>query len=266
MLTLACGLHDSDAGLAWQLTDQVPVLRSIFNTVVVTATVQTDATVLKELRRLGCRVTKRRSHAYGPGLTLREAVRHGHAAAGAGPMLFMDMDRALHWARTKPEEHARIAKRAANVEWFIGERSPRAYRTHQRALIETEALANGLLSKALGERRVHDFLAPCIGLSPAARETVLRLPTRRDFSLIGQWILALQKAGFRPTYARCDGMDWETPDQFRDLVKRLGGKAAFRASLDASPAEWEKRRKIARDAAHDIILLTSAAARRVRAK
>lgn len=256
MLTITCGLHDPDAGLAWQLTDQVPVLRSIFDKVVVTATMNTDNGILEELRRLGCEVAKRRPHAYGPGLTLREAVRRGHAAAGEGPMLFMDMDRALHWARTKPEEFARIAKRVGRAEWFIGERSSRAHRTHQRALVETETEANAILSKALGERRMHDYLAPCIGFSSAARKIVLSLPRRRDFSLIGQWFLALKKAGFRPTYAMCEGMDWETPDQFRDLVKKLGGKAAFRASLDASPEEWEKRRQIARDTVRDILKLT----------
>lgn len=253
MLTLTCGIHDPDAGLAWELAECVPVLFSIFDKVIVTATMQTDEGVLEELRRLGCVVARRRTHAYGPGLTLRETIRRGHAAAGTGPLLYMDMDRALHFARTKPEEYARLAKRVARAEWFIGERSPSAYRTHQRALIETEAGANVIISKAIGEKKVHDFLTSCIGLSPAACETILRLPARRDFAVLGQWALALKKAGFKPTFASFDGLDWETPYQFRDLVKKLGGIAAFRAHLDASPEEWEKRRQIARDTVRDIV-------------
>lgn len=240
MAILSSSLHDPHAGLAWMLP-HVATLRATFDKVVVTATASTSDALLLDLRRLGCAVAKRPNDTVG--LTYRDTVRRGHMA-GARTLFLLDFDRALHWARTRPEELARAAKRAERHEWFIGERTPRAYRSHHLPLYKTEQEPNRIIAKRLGERTTHDYLSSCVGLSRGAQEAVLSAPTRRDLSVFGLWPLAVKKAGYRPAYATFEGLEWETADQNRDKVEALGGVAAFRASLD-NPAEWEKRERMA---------------------
>lgn len=246
MAILSCSLHDPRAGLAWMLP-HVTALRAIFDRVIVTATSSTDNSLLQELRRLGCTVAKRRDDTVG--LTYRATVRRGYAA-GARTLFLLDFDRALHWARTRPDELARAAKRAERHEWFIGERTPRAYRSHHLPLYKTEQEPNRIIAERLGEKNPHDYLSSCVGLSRGAQEAILATPTRRDLSLFGLWPLALKKAGYRPAYAAYEGLEWETADQNRDKVKEAGSVAVWRKSLD-NPAEWEKRERMANEFVRD---------------
>ncbi len=249
MIVLSCGVHDPEGGLAWMLKKQIPVLQKIFGKIVITATKFTNEALLAALREMGCQVIKRTGG--GVGLTYRAAIQRGHEAAGRNPLLHLDFDRALHWARTHPEELARIAKRAARVNWFVGERTARALRTHPKTQIKTETEANRLLSKALGEDRLRDYISTCWGYSRAARAIILRTRATRNFSFYGKWNLALYKAGIRPTFISCDGLAWETPDHYRETVAKAGGIAAFRAAMETAE-EWERRWQTAREILHDI--------------
>lgn len=240
MAILSSSLHDPHAGLAWMLP-HVTTLQKIFDKVLVTATSSTDPALLVELRRLGVLVLKRSSDTVG--LTYRETVRRGYQR-NAHTLFLLDFDRALHWARTRPEELARAAKRAERTEWFIGERTPRAYRSHHLPLYKTEQEPNRIIATHLGEKKPHDYLSSCVGLSRGAQEAVLSTPVRRDISLFGLWPLALKKAGYHPTYASYEGLEWETADQNQEKVNALGGVVAFRTSLD-NPTEWEKRERMA---------------------
>lgn len=246
MAILSSSLHDPHGGLTWMLP-HVATLQTIFDKVIVTATASTSDALLSELRRLGVAVAKQPKDTVG--LTYRATVRHGYAA-GARTLFLLDFDRALHWARTRPEELARAAKQAERHEWFIGERTPRAYRSHHLPLYKTEQEPNRIIAAHLGEQKPHDYLSSCVGLSRGAQEAVLAAPTRRDLSLFGLWPLTLKKAGYRPTYVPYEGLEWETADQNQEKVKTLGGVVAFRKSLD-NPAEWEKRERMAAEFVRD---------------
>lgn len=243
-MILSAGLYDPKGGLAWMLEKGMPIVMDVFDAVLVTAVPPTDRALIEALKEYGCDVGQCRP--LGGGYTLHEAVRRGHKLAGRAPTLYMDMDRVLHWALTRPEEMARVVKRAERCDWFVGERTPRAHRSHQRALYETETIANEFVSLALGERKTHDYCVPCLGLSPAAREAFLGARMRRDFSMMTAGLMAIKKAGLNPTYLSADGFDWETPDWHREDVKKAGGVEAYRKSFD-TPEEWARRRKIAQD-------------------
>jgi hypothetical protein len=63
--------------------------------------------------------------------------------------------------------------------------------------------------------------------------------------MYGEWVALLAGPGIPLTYVECAGLDWETPDRYRDEVRRVG-RAAWRRAM-STPAEWVMRRAMARE-------------------
>ena len=59
-------------------------------------------------------------------------------------------------------------------------------------------------------------------------------------------LLRQQRPAWTQGYILTEGMEFETIEQVRQEVAKLGGAAAWLAQLDASPSEWAKRLDLAR--------------------
>lgn len=241
MTIITCGLHDPKAGLRWTAEKHLPILQGIFDKVIFTASPDTDPDFLDWLEEQGCEVHRRKANIIAK--TYFDSIKHG-VDTGAHSIFYCDADRALHWARMYPEELAVIPKKLKKLDYFIGMRGPREYQSHHDALYYTEQLPNFIISQAMGEKKQRDYLSGCYGFSQKAATYIIKHMKANDFGLFGEWPVIMKKHGFKPTYTVCQGLEWETPDQNQDDVKRCGSVAAYREWL-SSPAEWKKRADMA---------------------
>lgn len=252
MLTLACTVHDAKGGLLWLIKKQAAELLGLFDAVVVVATKGTAPIVGTTLRELGITVVARPNNTVG--LTFYEALKQGWAT-GADRVFYADFDRILHWAEFRSAELKRLAtalRRADKVDYLVLERSPRAYRTHNEALIKTEAVANAVISKALDGKHSHDYLGGAFVLSRRAAEWALRDGKTLDLGFYSLWPLLTKLHKGKIAYRFCQGLEWETPDRFRDEVKKAGGVKTWRESLDTAH-EWGYRVDIARQTIRPLV-------------
>jgi len=184
-----------------------------------------------------------------------EAIRAADWAAGrhiavfsalethASAIQYADLDRLLHWLEAYPEELAEIVTRieSGREDCLILGRTVRAWTTHPRAMIETEALFNQPFSWMFNAQM--DFGAGSRGLSRAAAEYLKEKspPEAGCFALDAAWPLLLADGGFTLGYEEVEGLEWETPDQ--GLLTVAGDEARRQAAetADSDPAFWRQR-------------------------
>ena len=243
MIALASTVHDEHGGLRWLLRLHGDEIVRRFGRVVLVATPQTDARLLGDAERLGFSVTRLRKNVVGE--TYFQAAKRG-SDTGAETVFLCDFDRVLHWLHAHPREFDRALAAARRQDYAIFERSPRAYRSHHDALYWTEQAPNFLLSTALGNATFHDHLSGCMAFSRRAARVIASHGRTRSYDLFSRWPLLLRATKISPTYIRCEGLEWETPDRFRAAVKRAGGVRQWRKRA-SSPAEWRKRARMAEE-------------------
>ncbi len=250
MTILTCGLHDPKAGLQWIAEEHLAELFQIFDRVVITATPETDRAFLDWLEENGCDVFRRKKNVIAK--TYFDAVTHG-LETHATSILYCDADRAFHWVSKYPKELAKVANQLPKLNYFIGMRGPREYGTHHDALLYTEQLPNAIISQAMGEKKLRDYLSGCYGFSAKAASYIKKHMKANDLRFFGEWPLFMKKHGFKANYMVCKGLDWETPDQHQDDVKRSGSVKAYREQLSTSK-EWKKRALMAMECVKTIVL------------
>ena len=184
-------------------------------------------------------------------LALRAAL-----ATDASHIHYCDLDRALHWVETRPDELRAAVAALQRVDCLIMGRTAWAWSTHPAAMRETEALFNLVFSSALGLDA--DFGAGSRGLSRRAAEFALAHgPTTHWID--AAWPALLRRAGYTVEALAVDGLAWETPDRDRATVADEATRRDLAAAWDADPAQWAFRvRVVARE-----ILAAGLAAMRV---
>jgi hypothetical protein len=157
---------------------------------------------------------------------------------------YADFDRLLRWAETLPQEWRGVLQEIQEHDCLIIGRSTDSYQTHPKALIETEAISNLVVSFLLGQSV--DVSAGSKGFSRKACETILA-KTKPGFALgtDAEWPLVLQRTGFQVDYLAVDGLDWESADRYRkQAADQLSQKEAAEL-YDADPCNWSQRAAIA---------------------
>ena len=159
---------------------------------------------------------------------------------------YIDMDRLIRWVETRPDELAAVVQQVQTVDCLVLGRTPTAYATHPRPLVETETLPNAAFSHWFG--REMDFCAGSKGLSRAAAEYILAR-SKHDVALSMdiEWLVYVQRAGMTWDYREVDGLDWETADRHRDVAATAEQQAALATKQANDPNEWALRVQVARD-------------------
>ncbi|HEX5416651.1 MAG TPA: hypothetical protein VFZ25_13350, partial [Chloroflexota bacterium] len=62
-----------------------------------------------------------------------------------------------------------------------------------------------------------------------------------------EWPILAQRAGFRVAYVEVDGVDWETPDQFRTEAADQEARREIAERYDQRADRWERRVQTARE-------------------
>jgi broad specificity phosphatase PhoE len=168
--------------------------------------------------------------------------------SGADHIHYADMDRLLRWIETRPDEWRATLDRVGQADCLVIGRTPSAWATHPRALVETEAISTGLMNRLLGQEL--DISAGSKGFSRRAAEFILAnsLP-RRAIGTDAEWVMLAHRAGYRVEQVLVDGLDWEIADQHQAQAADLDRQRSLAAAYDADSSKWAHRV----DIAHEIV-------------
>ncbi|MCC7206752.1 MAG: hypothetical protein IT323_05570 [Anaerolineae bacterium] len=245
---LVATFHDPDGRLYAQITRSLPFLRQAFAGIAVRATDAADARAVEMLRANAVRVRIGDTGESVAGAKIGRARREALALAvdsGAEMALYSDFDRALHWAEFFPEEMLRAAAFLANHDFTIFGRTPRAFATHPRIQVDTEAIINRVFTTVSGQP--WDITAGARGVRLRAAKSILAGCDDEFISTDATWPLHLMaQGGFSFGYLETEGMEFETADRYPDQVAAAGGETQWIAQLDADPRLWLGRLDAAR--------------------
>jgi hypothetical protein len=168
----------------------------------------------------------------------------GAAASGADFIHYADMDRLLRWVETRPDEWLAAVGVIQKTDCLVIGRTAAAYATHPQALIQTEAIPNGLFSLLLGQPL--DLSAGSKGFSRAAAEFILTHSAPiRSLGTDAEWPVLCRRGGFRVESCLVDGLDWESADRYRSQAADAGLQRQAALAYDQDAAHWAWRVQVA---------------------
>ncbi|MGN6655687.1 MAG: hypothetical protein ACTHJ9_10145 [Rhodanobacter sp.] len=243
-VALASTLHDPTAADLPALRAALPDLAHRYARMVIYATEETPDCVLEPLRAAGAAVSCHPGAYSGIGGRRLGAVRE--AATYAPAVHLCDFDRLLHWHHHYPDELTAVLARISQTDLLLLGRTERAWATHPAQQIETEQLANRVVSRIFGADV--DICSGSRGLSRRAIDYLAAHSRERSVGTDGEWpVLLLRAGGLRWDQLLTEGLEFETADRYQDEVARAGGLAAWNAARDRDAAGWTFRVRLAGD-------------------
>ncbi len=111
--------------------------------------------------------------------------------------------------------------------------------------MKTEGIGNIVASKVLGFTETKDVLGTTWLLTPKLANLIINRKTTNTFGFYTDWPITLWRSATVPFYLECEGLEWETPDRYREEIPTLGydnWKANFQTAK-----EWKKRTEMLAD-------------------
>ncbi len=217
----------------------MPVLSEVYQRVIVVLPPTVEASLLEALEKLGINTVVSSEWSGGRYLALHTALE-----TGAELIHYADLDRLVHWVETREAEWRRSVGMLNQADCVCFGRTPMAYATHPRALIETEATSNRVISQLLG--RTMDVGAGSKGFSrKAAAFLDANTQPGASMGMDAAWLLLLNRAGYQIKYVAVDGLDWELADAYRMEAADAETQRQAAAAYDADASHWEWRVKVA---------------------
>lgn len=162
----------------------------------------------------------------------------------ASHILYVDFDRLLRWAEKQPDEWRQIARLVEGEDCVVIGRTPQAYATHPRSLVETEAISNEVVSYLVGQTM--DVSAGCKGFSRRAAEFLLvNSVPGRALGTDGEWPVLLRRAGYVIKYKTVDGLDWESADRYQEEAADILRQRRQAEAYDQDARHWQRRVEVA---------------------
>jgi hypothetical protein len=161
----------------------------------------------------------------------------------------LDFDRALHWIERFPEELSKVLEEIVSKKGFTSfVRSRRAFETHPITQRSTETAVNAIASEVAGMGV--DIMSGSFAMERKLAEQILEESKRNDFGFYAEPLMIGKKNGFLIQTVEVDGLEWETPDQYKDQIEKYG----YSGWLDRfeSLNEWEKRVKLLDEASDEL--------------
>ena len=160
------------------------------------------------------------------------------AAARVSHVHYADLDMLLHWIEVRPEEWHRILERIQAAQCLVTGRTERAFRTRPQAIQQTERLINTVFSHVLGQPV--DLGLGSRGFSRRAAEFVVANSAPGGWG-DAAWPVLLHRAGFAVEFLAVDGVDWETPDFYREQVADGATRRRAAEAYDQRVDRWASR-------------------------
>ena len=176
----------------------------------------------------------------------RHTVIAAALATGADYVHYVDGDRLVRWIETRPDELNVVVERMQTTDCLVTARTAAAFATHPMAQQQTEKLSNVVCSWLIGWSL--DFSAGSKGFSRKAVEFLLRnSPPGNVMGTDSEWIILLERGGFRIEETEVDGLDWETADRYLPHAADAETQRRAAADYDANPTHWAFRVQVAQD-------------------
>jgi hypothetical protein len=237
-LALATAWHPRGEGKRFQKL--LPNLLEVYDWIGVSLPPDVDEQIVEQLTSLtavGFRITGHWSEG-------RHTALQSAAGAPVDAIHYVDFDRLLRWVETRPSEWAASARAVPGKDCLIHGRTPPAYATHPKALVQTEAISNRVVSFLLGKEI--DASAGSKGFSrDAARYLLKHSRPGRALGMDGEWPVLLYRAGFQIDYMEVDGLDWETADRYQDAPAGLDRQSRTAEEYDRDASNWLHRVAVA---------------------
>lgn len=243
IVSLAAPFHNTDGSLLTPQNKASKILKSIFDTINVTLTTQSDGRVFRDLEYEGVNVQRREQTS-----DVGDRYRASLQLALEDPisyLLLIDFDRAIHWALNFEDELRAVVEDLKSSEGFTSMvRSERAFETHPQTQRETEKAVNTIASEIAG-RRV-DILSGAYGMDQETASLLVKEISKSDFGFFGELLAIPVKNKIKINTLEVEGLEWETPDQYKNQINKIG----YTQWLNnfQSLEEWEKRLTLAFEA------------------
>jgi hypothetical protein len=239
-IVLVCLTRDPEANLEPSIVKLQHKLSEIYNDRIVFVSRDTAPKIKRALTESGWTVTDQREEGVGESrrdalqIAKQENYTHIHLC---------DLDRALHWVSTYPDEMKRIHNEIPNHDFLILGRTHRAFETHPEPQKLTENLTNQFFRNLTGQ--YVDVNAASRGISSKAAQTILNHSQAISFETDVEWPLIIkQKSHLRLSYLEVEGLEFETHLKHQKEIEAFNGIEQWKKSLDQDPQEWLKRATI----------------------
>ena len=244
-VTLVSTLHDSVGWSIAPLNEQAQLLGELYDRQLVVVTKMTSPKVVDALETSGWVLVAPKSNSGVDYISdSRRRVLRAGLNGSTSHFHIVDMDRVLHWASNFPGELRETVTRISLNDFIILGRTPRAFLTHPRNQIETEAIANRVFS--LIYRKNVDITAASRGISSEAAEVILRYSKGRFFDSDSEWpTILLCKSNLKIDYAEVEGLEWETRLKREEMTLPDGRRVDVKEYYEQNPESWVYRSMLA---------------------
>lgn len=238
-VALATPLHDPKGLIVPILEKNGRKLVEVYKSnIAVNVTPQTSIRVEELLENLGFKYEISGGKEIGE--DYRNAIRLS-LKSNAGFIQLLDFDRALHWVDRFPDELSKVKNQLEESLGFVSfVRSKKAFETHPITQRSTETAVNAIASEVAGFGI--DIMSGSMGMERALAELIVKESSRDDFGFYAEPLIIAKKHKFPISILEVDGLEWETPDQYKDQIEKYGYSAWL--SKFQSLSEWEKRVKL----------------------
>lgn len=235
---LAATLHDPKGSLEAMIEKYGHLISEQHEYASVALTAQSNSTLIKAISSVGI-------NCFVSGTTRRETYMSGLSSAleySGDRIFFCDFDRVLHWVKSYLKEYTAVQKHS-EFDFLLLGRTPRGFATHPKTQKVPEGALNYYCSGLLG-KMLMDFGAAVFCMTKEIAKTILG-KSKADYGIYAEWpvIAAMHAKNFG--YVEVDGLEWETPDRFKDDIMKKGHARWLKEFQ--SPQEWALRNILMRE-------------------
>lgn len=247
---LASPFHDPEGRLLELLQENGEKLLSLYHgNAVVNVSPKTSHEIIALLKTQGFSVFKQKSST---GLisdnylsAIRIAVRTDSTF-----IHLVDFDRALHWAKRFPRELRDVVKILPTYQGFVSlVRTNRSFQSHPQVQRSTESIVNAIASEVSSIEI--DIMSGSFGFQKKLAVKIVQEAKRKDYGIYAEFLTIALKHKFLISTIEVEGLEWETPDQYQDIISKEGYSAWLHA-FESLP-EWKKRITLLEDSADVLI-------------
>ena len=244
-VTLVSPLHDPQGRILKILKKQGKKLIDLYNgKAAIGVTPATTHKTINLLQNLGFTIKIQDEHTgLDLGSNYRLALQLG-LAFNTLHIHVLDFDRALHWANRFPDELQNVIEKIPSYSGFLSFiRTRRAFESHPLIQRTTETTVNAIASE-IAKVDV-DIMSGSFGFDKNLALLIVNESKRRDFGIYAEFLTIALRHKMKINTIEVDGLEWETPDQFKDKIEQEGYSGWLNEFESLS--EWEKRVKLIED-------------------
>jgi len=241
-VALTCVLHDALNESSDSIRKFLPIISDIYSNMYAVVSSETHKDVVSTLQEQGIQVHQQegpRTGLIGVGdarrrslqVSLEDDNEHTH---------LMEMDRLLQWVSSYPDELRKVVQSIPEYDFLVIGRTSRAFNTHTRCQIETECIANKVISLLVGQEL--DYLVSCRGISKRAGEVIIDKSIAKYLGTDSEWPIIIKCCtDFPIDYVQVEGLEFELAFRLPRKVQEAGGLNAMKTMTDADPEKWLHR-------------------------